>query len=759
MQRAMTENCKDRIADLERQLKIANALGSKIQEIAMDLSSAANLENLIETVLNRCKSVVDAEKFILLIRRQSWEGQTAYSIGLDEETRDRTITAFNFGTLDKLDGSYLGVEVESLRRPYGHIIAIRDQDSPFIEQERDVLSSYASFAAVAIDARTASDELRIQTSVAQAMLDLTRDLAAVSSIKEVAYRVATIIPRVLPTNRVAVWLWDERKEGLSPVGFMGIEPDEAEVASSLILKPHRSILFDMMIADHEPALLGVDLSDPYLENLFEGHFEGNCVLVPVIAGGRYQSVITAIVGDDAKNLHDETLLECLRGIADQTSMAFTNARLVERVRHQAMHDSLTGLPNQRLFEDRVRTALAASRRSGQSIGLLFLDLDRFKVINDSMGHRAGDDLLGQVASRLSLAMREEDTVARLGGDEFVLLISKIESLEYLEALAERVQDSLRESFIIDGQSVSISSSVGIVVADATVDDYQSLVRCADIAMYRAKSRGRDCYAVYSPMIDAQANKQMKLEGDLQQALAKDELQLLYQPMVELTTMQIVGVEALVRWNHPKLGMLTPDAFVPMAEETGLIVPVDAWVLKAACRQANLWRKAGFPPMRISVNLSINDLREPDLVETVRSVLSANEINPAMLELEVGETAIDGEDPNVIDVLERLKEIGVKIAIDDFGTGGFGLRQLRSLPIDTLKIDKSFVQELTAEQGEAPLLAAMISMARDLRVLAVAEGVESVQQGSFLRGKGCDLAQGYFFSHPITPEAITRILKD
>ncbi|MGK2958228.1 MAG: EAL domain-containing protein [Acidimicrobiales bacterium] len=753
---SLTPECQ--ISSLENQVTILQARIDALQATTTDLVSANDIETLSQRIINRASSVMRCPHFLLTVRPFPGAGLSVYSTEMSAECSQEIAEGLRSDSLDSEVNSFLVVEVASARREYGHLVAIQPAGTHFLDFERIALSRYANLAAVVLDAVTTGEELRAQTHAAQALFDLTRDLAAVSSVKEVAYRVATMVPRMLPTHRVAVWIWDDEMEGLCPVGFSGVDQEEVKAMSDLILRPHESIVLDMMISDHEPVLLGVEFRDAYLENLFGELLSGHAVLVPVIAGGRFQGMISASVGEATELLEDEGLLECLRSLADQTSMAFTNARLVERVRHQAMHDSLTGLPNQRLFEDRVRHGLATSRRSGEPVGLFFLDLDRFKAVNDSLGHGAGDDLLAQVANRLTMTMREEDTVARVGGDEFVILVANAVSVESLEALALRVQDSLRESFILGAQVVSISSSVGIVLADATVDDYQSLVRYADVAMYRAKSQGRDRYVVYSPAIDQRINNQLKLEGDLHQALARDELHVLYQPMVELTTMQIVGVEALVRWDHPKLGLLTPDAFVPMAEETGLIVPVDAWVLQAACRQAHLWRKAGFPPLRISVNLSVQDLRNPDLAETVAAVLLANEVDPAMLELEIGERFVDGEDPDILSALERLKAIGVKIAIDDFGTGGSGLRQLRSLPIDTLKIDKSFVQELTAEQGEAPMLAAMISMAHDLRVLTIAEGVESVQQGSFLRGKGCDLAQGYFFSHPITPEAITRLLE-
>lgn len=746
-----------RVAFLERQVQTLQDQIGSIQETVAEFISANSIESLAYSILERASSVIGASQFVLMLGPSGSDSRVVYQRGLDQEAAFRIAQNLSMGDSEESSRIQLTVEIASPRRSYGQLVVIHPPGTLLLNQERHALAGFAGFAAVALDALTAGNELRAQTVAAEALFDLTRDLAAVSSIKEVAYRVATMVPRVLPSEGVVVWLWDEEAEGLRPMGFDGLDLKTAEMAAELLLRPHESTVLDMIIADHEPVLLGIEFRDSYLEELLEGVLDGYSVLIPIVAGGRFQGLISASVGDETNLLEDEFLLERLRGIADQTSMAFTNARLVERVRHQAMHDSLTGLPNQRLFEDRVRHALAASRRSGEPVGLFFLDLDRFKEVNDSLGHGAGDDLLGQVAHRLSLALREEDTVARLGGDEFVLLISRAGSIEALEALAGRIQDSLREHFMLGSKAVYISSSIGIVLADPTEDDYQTLVRCADVAMYRAKSQGRDRYAVYSAALDQRRGNQIKLEGDLERAIESNELQVLYQPLVELSSMQIVGVEALVRWEHPKLGMLTPESFIPMAEDTGLIVPVDTWVLQAACRQARSWIDAGFPPLLISINLSVQDLRDPSLGSKVRAALDEYDVDPSMLEVEISEREVDGEDPIIVAALASLKQVGVKVAIDDFGTGGSGLRQLRSLPIDTLKIDKSFVSELTSEDGEAPLLAAMISMAHDLRVLTVAEGVESVYQGTFLRGRGCDLAQGYFFSHPITSEAITRLL--
>ncbi len=747
-----------RITQLEWQTEALRARIEAMQATITDLISASDLKTLSERIVDRARSVVRGREFLLTIRQTPVSTPVLYRTRNDDADDPEIVGDLLAGHFAGLEGSKLIVEVASSRRSYGHLVAVEPSGTQFLDQERVALREYASLAAVALDAVTTADELRAQTQAAQALFDLTRDLAAVSSVKEVAYRVAGMVPRVLCSNRVVVWLWDEKSDALRPMGFSGVDPEEVQQTSSLLLCPHESIVLDMMISDHEPVVLGTDVRDPYLENLFDGLLSGCAVLVPIIAGGRFHGVISAAVSEETNLGEDEALLECLRGIADQTSMAFTNARLVERVRHQALHDSLTGLPNQRLFEDRVRSALAAGRRSGEPVGLFFLDLDRFKAINDSLGHGAGDDLLGQVANRLTLALREEDTVARLGGDEFVMLIARAGSIGALEMLAQRIQESLREPFMLSSKAVSISSSIGIVLADATVDDYQSLVRYADVAMYRAKSQGRDRYAVYSPAIDQRGATSLKLETDLERALDNDELKVLYQPVVQLDTMQIVGVEALVRWDHPKLGLLVPESFLPMAEESGLIVPVDAWVLQAACRQARIWADAGFPPLRMSVNLSIQDLRNADLADNIVAVLREHRLDPADFEVEISERVVDHGAPDVIAALDRLKAAGLKLAIDDFGTGGSGLRQLRSLPINTLKIDSTFVQELTPDQAEAPLLAAMISMARDLPVQTVAEGVESVQQGAFLRGRGCDLAQGFFFSHPITAEAVTRLME-
>jgi diguanylate cyclase (GGDEF)-like protein len=456
---------------------------------------------------------------------------------------------------------------------------------------------------------------------------------------------------------------------------------------------------------------------------------------------------------------DEEDSRLLRAISAVGSSALENARLVEEIRRQALHDSLTGLANQLLFEDRVAQASTAARRLRERFAVVVLDLDAFKKVNDSLGHSLGNELLRQVADRLLLAVREVDTVARLGSDHFTLLLPGIGSPETASVMSEKLLDAVRRPFLLDGHELFMTASAGVAFFpdDGTQADH--LLRNADSAMHRAKQLGRDGYQVYATGMNELAHLRLARESELHNALRRDELRVRYQPQIDLRTGRIVGVEALVRWEHPLLGLIGPHEFVPLAEESGLITDVDAWVLRQACTQAKAWASEGLPSIRMAVNLSGRHFQSSDrLLETVRAVLVDTGFDPDLLELEVTEGIAVHEAEETIALLRRVRELGVHFAIDDFGTGYSVLGRLQRFPVDRLKIDRSFVSEIESAHGEAPIVAAMIAMARSLRLKTVAEGVETLEQQTFLRNHGCDTAQGFLFSHPVEPDEIVRLLR-
>jgi diguanylate cyclase (GGDEF)-like protein/PAS domain S-box-containing protein len=451
-------------------------------------------------------------------------------------------------------------------------------------------------------------------------------------------------------------------------------------------------------------------------------------------------------------LHDENV-----GGVVVTARDVTERRaLQQQLAHQAFHDSLTGLANRALFVDRVTHALDLTRRGTSLVGVLFVDLDDFKTVNDSLGHAAGDELLVAVAERLLGCLREEDTCARLGGDEFAVLIENAGGPEAAIVVARRVLDAISAPLQILGSQVSVQASVGIALGSSSVTTSE-LLRNADLAMYRAKGDGKHRYALFEPAMHTRVLERLALKAELQTAVAAQQFELHYQPIVALQTGLPVGVEALVRWNHPDRGLVMPDGFVPLAEETGLILPLGRFVLRSACRQAERWRTLGHPDLGISVNISAKQLASPHLPSEVTSALREASLEPSALTLEITESMLLDSQP-VVSRLEALKALGVRIAIDDFGTGYSSLNYLRRFPVDTLKIAKPFVDEIGARPGQRRLVEAILRLGATLGLETVAEGIEEVPQRDLLRKLRCRFGQGYLFSRPLPADELDPVLE-
>lgn len=479
--------------------------------------------------------------------------------------------------------------------------------------------------------------------------------------------------------------------------------------------------------------------------------------VPLMVGGADDQwlVVRERHSGEPLDHDDRALLETLAAVG---SSALENARLVGEIRHRAVHDALTDLPNQLLFDDRVDQAIAQASGQGQRFAVAALDLDSFKKVNDSLGHSVGDELLALVGRRLSAAVSPLDTVARLGGDMFTLLLPSVDGPHAAGAVAERVLAALRRPARLGGQELFMTATIGIAVYPEDGTTHEHLLRNADAAMHRAKEVGPGGYQIYAATMNALAHLRLALESELHNAVTRGELTLRYQPLVELGSEMIVGVEALLRWNHPVLGLIGPTEFMNVAEESGYIIELDLWVLEEACRQGQAWLDAGLTPVRVSVNLSGRHFQAPDrVVGAVLAALASTGFNPALLELEVTEGVAVSESEDVACALGRLRDMGVAIAIDDFGTGYSMLGRLQRFPADRLKIDRSFVAEIQTEDSDAPLVVAIIAMARSLHLETVAEGVETAAQRQFLRRHGCDLAQGYLFAEPRDADGIAALL--
>ncbi len=428
------------------------------------------------------------------------------------------------------------------------------------------------------------------------------------------------------------------------------------------------------------------------------------------------------------------------------------------IEYQAYHDALTTLPNRRLFHDRLERSLAQVERSGESLAVLFLDLDRFKNINDSLGHEVGDHLLQEVAKRLKEIVRNEDTVSRLGGDEFTVLLSRIAKRKEAEKVVRKLIIAFRKPFEIDGHTLHISSSIGAALFPCDGETPERLMKNADSAMYRAKEAGRNNYCFYSQKMNVHSENRFTLENDLHDALERGELTPFYQLQREAHSGAVSGFEVLLRWNHPERGMVMPSEFISLAEESGLIVPIGAWVLEEACKQAKIWVDAGQADLTVAVNLSARQFQEPDLVKQVAEVLDKTGLPAKHLELEITENLLLQHSDKNSAVLQELHELGVCLALDDFGTGYSSLSYLKKFPFDRLKIDQSFVRDLPGSHEDAALVDAIITLGHTLGLEIIAEGVESEAQLTFLRDRGCDLIQGYLFSEPLPAERAAQFLE-
>lgn len=430
----------------------------------------------------------------------------------------------------------------------------------------------------------------------------------------------------------------------------------------------------------------------------------------------------------------------------------------ERIQHLAYHDPLTDLPNRLLLQDRIGLAIAEAQRNNTMAAVLFLDLDRFKTINDSLGHLVGDKLLQQVAQRLATCLHETDTISRIGGDEYVIVLPNITDTSRIADTAQDILTALSAPVVVDGQTFHTSASMGISLYPNDGQDVQTLMKYADTAMYHAKEHGRNNFQFFTPQLNLWASERLAMENDLRLALERGEFLIHYQPQVDAISGRIVGLEALLRWQHPEKGMLSPDRFIPIAEETGLIIPLGEWVLRSVCSQGVLWQQQGLPLLPIAVNLSAVQFRQADLVQRISHTLNSTGLPPQYLELELTESMLmQQSEPNTA-MLERFSSMGITLSIDDFGTGYSSLSYLKRFPIDRLKIDQSFVRDITTDPEDAAIVTAIIALAHSLEIEVIAEGVETRQQRDFLYHQGCYLYQGYLCARPMPAEDVAAYLQ-
>jgi diguanylate cyclase (GGDEF)-like protein len=737
---------------LEQRITTLEMRIDQFQETVAELALADDLGAALDRVVRSGASTVGAPGFLLAIETLPGIDQVAYSHGVPGADRDRLAADLLAGR--EVPELPAHVDVVSARRSYGRLAAYNPAGS--VMGDRSVLDAYARLAATALDSAVALEESRQEAARTNALLELATSLADIESLDAMASRIVRAAPAVVGADRAAIVLANPGSQvgrviagfGYAPEflnGIIGAEAPVVGTSTDIAYLSARACV--ALIEEHDLGVAG---------DLLDG--AATTVVVPLVDGGTVEGWLGVGAVDHPERLEPSDELEArLRGLAAQASTALRNARLVEAVRHQALHDTLTGLPNRALILDRAEQLLARARRDQTLISALFFDLDGFKSINDTLGHAVGDELLRAVAARLAATVRGSDTLGRLGGDEFVLLVDGAGIETGPEVVADRVLEVLRQPFVLDGVSepLVVTTSIGIAMRGEGMTAGE-LLRDADVALYEAKAAGKNQAMVFAPEMQTAVRDRVSLDTDLRLAVERDEFFLVYQPILDLRSSGITGVEALIRWQHPTRGVVAPNDFIPLLEQSGLIVPVGRWVLDEACRQLGDWHRAGHQ-LDMSVNVSARQLDTDSFVDDVAAALAVSGVSPASLILEITESTIMADTQMTIRRLRALKSLGVRLAVDDFGTGYSSLAYLRQFPVDALKIDRSFINAIADSAEAGALIHTLVHLGKALGLSTLAEGIEDRDQFARLRLEDCDSGQGFLFAQPLPAEDLEAYL--
>jgi diguanylate cyclase (GGDEF)-like protein len=606
-------------------------------------------------------------------------------------------------------------------------------------------------------------ELRQSNRHLTAQFAVARILADANSLEEVASQILQIVCETFAWRCGTLWHLPPRAEHLKCAAFWSATPEctaplEAMI-QALVPAPGTGLAGHVWNTG-TPGWAGEILSeaDGLPAYLLEQAGVQAAVAFPIGNSKSLLGVMEFYCADGVEP-EDETI-QMMLALSNQIVQFHQRKQAEAQIAYQAFHDILTGLPNRRLFHDRLKVALARGQRHHYQIAVLFIDLDNFKFINDSLGHEEGDRLLVEIAERLRKCVRTCDTVARLAGDEFTVLIENLAASEDVTVVAERIVTQLQAPVLLQEQEVFVTASVGIALSSETITNPHTLLQNADTAMYEAKAKGKSGYLLFDKRMNDRVVERMELETGLRRALEQEEFRLDYQPIVELETGNIVGAEALLRWEHPKLGIVPPIKFIPLAEETGHIVSIGEWALRAACRQAKRWQRqiSANSPFTLSVNLSVRQLLKPGMVEMVAATLKETDLAPAHLKIEITENVMVADIDTILSALNALKSLGVQLALDDFGTGYSSLASLQRLPLDTVKLDRAFVARLGDKVQPAAIILSIVRMCRALNMTVTGEGIETEDQLAQLQALQCDHGQGYLFSRPLTDTAFGELLQ-
>lgn len=670
----------------------------------------------------------------------------------------------------KLAGLNAGAE-DFLTKPIDRVeLWVRVRNLLRLKEYSDVLAEHNQLLEQAVRGR--NEEITERKRAETQIIRLNRLYGIVSGINAAIVRTRNRQELFTETCDIAVehgqfrmaWIGsvDSKGTGLSPLAWSGFDEGYFDKITQAIRndKTDTLVLAVRALQEKIPVVCNDIDSDPQLAHWrIDALQRGYRSMGAFPLMGDSQPVGLFVLYAPELNFFDVEEIKLLTELTANISYALEYFKKEEKLNYLAYHDVLTGLPGRTLFHDRLVQAVTNAHRHGDKLGVLFIDLDHFKNINDSLGHYAGDMLLKQVAALFTACMREDDTVARLGGDEFVVILASMASEDEAWMVSQKILKLMTEPFTIETHELFVTCSIGIALYPKDGDDAKTLLQSADGALYLAKNKGRNNAQFCTAEMNAKALERLTLESELRQAINRQEFLLHYQPRVDMVSGEITGMEALVRWQHPVQGLLYPTKFIPVAEESGLIVPLGEWVLRTACEQNKAWQLAGLKPVSIAVNLSARQFKQQDLVELVSSILQETELDPSYLELELTESMVMQNVEAAIATLTQFKVIGVKLSIDDFGIGYSSLNYLKHFPIGFLKIDQSFVRDITTNRDDAIIAKIIISMAHDLGLKVIAEGVETEEQKSFLCSHRCDEMQGYFFSMPLPAEEFETLLKE
>jgi diguanylate cyclase (GGDEF)-like protein len=739
----------DATAFLEQRNSLLAARLESLQETVADLVSGEDLAHVLTRILSSAGRALHATNLVLALEADAPTDRQVFALGAGDDADAIAAELLAHGG----EGPRrLVVDVES-RAHYGRLAAI-NPGADFFPQEREVLQAHARLAGAALDGAAALADARREARTSAALLHLANALAELATFDEIAVNIAQAVPAVIGCDRAAVLVYEPDAPHGRVVASHGYKSEDDIALRSMEVPLPRPRAGDsgVTVWDRDSASHFTLLS-----RLMEELGSVAVATVPILIDGALAGLVVADVTQQPDRLlADRELHDRLRGLASQSTIAMRNARLLDEIRHQALHDSLTGLPNRALILDRAEQMIVRARRNNTECAALYIDLDGFKQVNDTLGHDGGDRLLKTVASRLQSALRESDSIARIGGDEFVALVEGSHTASSPQFVAERIMEVLKEPFEINDTArglIAITASIGI--ASGRQGSATDLLRDADIALYEAKAAGRNCFVHFERSMHTAVEDRVTLELDLRAALGADQFFLMYQPIFDLETRSPLGIEALIRWNHPRNGLVQPDAFIPVLEETRMIVEVGRWVLTEACRKAVEWRLHDHN-MYMSVNVSVRQLDDERFVDDVRRVIDATGIDPTSLVLEITETAIMSDPQAIARKLEAIKKLGVSVAIDDFGTGYSSLAYLRQFPIDILKIDRSFIASMKTDESAA-LIRTLVQLGKQLGLRTLAEGIEDQEQYDRLQQEDCDSGQGFMLARPLSVAAVEEFV--